>query len=953
MAHTPLANVLQYIRGLTVPPTTCEASDGQLLERFATRHEEAAFATLLRRHGPMVLGVCRRTSRHEQDAEDAFQATFLLLARNPGSIRQRESVSSWLHGVAYRLAVRARTQAAHRNRCERRQADMYQSGPNSEAAWRELQTVLDEELKNLPEKYRAVLVLCCLEDHTIEQARRHLGCPLGTVRSRLARARQLLRHRLARRGMTLSIGALAIALAASAAEAALPAHLLQSTFTAALRRAANGAAEVSGPIAHLIEGGPLTMIGNKLKITMALLLAVSLAALGAGVLTHQAQADRSGERRATASERRRPPSSASRPQGKENTPKPETNPQAPAETMVVTGQVVDAQGKAVPGARISVVAAVESPLRNTHWPEAVPQVLGEGKADAQGKFRLTVPRTSRARHAETFLLAASPGHGLARAGFDVDARQPDLKLALAPEQVVHGRLINLQGLPAQKVRVRVLKIVGEKKQQNALMIELPTPPRGLTTWPGPATSDDKGRFTLKGLPAHSTLTLQVEGDDRFAHQRLECKTADKEKTWSLGPGYVLHGTVTCADTGKAVPNIQVVVTAFRDPNPPPPEATIERRADARGQFRISPPLGKFYLVTAYPPAGMPYLPIQKEVSHSKPEVGKQAMRFVLPRGVLVRGRVIETGSNKPVAGAVVRFVANEDNNRFYRREFLIRLGRHPESVTGTKGEFEIAVLPGPGHLLINGPSPVYAGKEITNKLLYSKGIIPNRRLYPDGLVPLNLKPQANAHALTVKLRRGVTWKGKVVDPMGKSVREAVLVSRYYHPHGLDNYIVWPKEVKAGRFELAGGDPDRTTEVFFLDAKNRLGATVKLSGKDAAKPITVKLQPCGQAKARIVDGKGKPIANRWLRVELLVTPGVPFEDAFKDPGPTADTCPMAYLDGQRHGKLFTDAQGRVTIPTLIPGATFWLSDFGFQLKPKPIKAEAGKTVELGDIVIKKE
>jgi RNA polymerase sigma factor (sigma-70 family) len=953
MAHAPLGTVLQYIRGLNVPATTGEASDGQLLERFATRHEEAAFATLLRRHGPMVLGVCRRTLRHEQDAEDAFQATFLLLARNPGSIRQRESVSSWLHGVAYRLAVRARSQTARRNRCERREPDMYQSGPSAEAAGRELQTLLDEELNNLPAKYRAVLVLCCLEDHTIEQARRHLGCPLGTVRSRLARARQLLRHRLARRGLTLSAGALATALAGSAAAAALPASLLQTTFTAALRFAANGAAEVSPHITQLIGRGPLTMIGSKLKITTALLLAVSLAALGAGVLTHKAQADRSGEPRAMASEGRRPLFSVSRPRRKENTPEPKTNPQAPAETMAVTGRVVDAQGKAVAGARISVVAAVKSLLRNTHWPESVPQVLGEGKADEQGKFRLTVPRTSRARHAEVFLLAASPGHGLARAAFDVDVKQPDVKVALAKEQFVHGRLINLQGLAARKVRVRVLKIVGEKKQKNALTIELRALPKGLTTWPGPATSDDKGRFTLKGLPADSALTLQAEGDDRFAHQRLECKTADREKTWALGPGYVLHGTVTCADTGKAVPNARMVVTAFRDPNPPPPDATIKRRGDARGQFRISPPLGKSYLVTAYPPAGMPYLPIQKEVLHSKPEVGKQALQFVLPRGVLVRGRVIETGSNKPVAGAVVSFVVNEDNNRFYRREFLIRLERGQEAVTGTKGEFEIAVLPGPGHLLINGPSPVYAGKEITNKKLYTKGIVPNRRLYPDGLVPLNLKPQHKPHALTVELRRGVTWKGKVVDPRGKPVREAVLVCRYYHPHGLDNYIVWPKEVKAGRFELPGGDPDRTTEVFFVDAKNRLGATVKLSGKDAGKPITVKLQPCGQATAHFVDGKGKPLANLWLRVELLVTPGVPFQDAFKDPGPTADTCPMSYLDGHGHGRLLSDAQGRVTIPTLIPGATFWLSDFGFQLKPRPIKAEAGKTVELGDIVIKKE
>jgi hypothetical protein len=366
-----------------------------------------------------------------------------------------------------------------------------------------------------------------------------------------------------------------------------------------------------------------------------------------------------------------------------------------------------------------------------------------------------------------------------------------------------------------------------------------------------------------------------------------------------------------------------------------------------------------YNLVAASPAGLPYLPLQKELRRSTPNVARQQIRLALARGVLVRGKVIETPSGNPVRGAAVIYEPNQDKNRYFRPElgFLPKRWR-PEGVSGARGEFDLVVLPGPGHLLINGPAPVYARAEITSAALYTTSIEPNFRQYPDGLVPLDLKPQAGPHALTVKLRRGVTLKGQVVDPRGKPVKEAVLVSRSYLPHGFNLNPVWPKEVKDGRFELPGCDPDKTVEVFFLDAKNQRGATVKRPGKEAGKPLTVRLQPCGQARARFVDSKGKPVSGLKVHVELLITPGVAFADAFSTPGPTADTCHLSQLDREMfgHGKLRTDAQGRVTIPALIPGGTFWLigslpSNMGLINLNKEFKAEAGKTLDLGDIVVK--
>src|SRR5262249_26989691 len=146
-----------------------DLTDGDLLERFLTRREEAAFALLVQRHGPMVLGVCRRVLHDRHTAEDAFQATFLILVRRATSIRKHESVGSWLHGVARRVAVKARAQAAARCRRERRATDMPRAQPLDDLTWQELRGVLDEEIGRLPEKYRAALVHCALEGQSYDQ----------------------------------------------------------------------------------------------------------------------------------------------------------------------------------------------------------------------------------------------------------------------------------------------------------------------------------------------------------------------------------------------------------------------------------------------------------------------------------------------------------------------------------------------------------------------------------------------------------------------------------------------------------------------------------------------------------------------------------------------------------------------------------------------------------------
>jgi RNA polymerase sigma factor (sigma-70 family) len=169
-----------------------------LVERFVQRQDEEAFAALVRRHGPLVLGVCRRVLHDWDDAQDAFQATFFVLARKAASLAKPEALGNWLYGVAFRTAVKARARAARRREYER-QAGRATANPSSELARRDLWEALDEELSRLPEKYRAPLVRCYLEGKTNEEAARELGCPPGSMSGRLARGRELLRERLTSR----------------------------------------------------------------------------------------------------------------------------------------------------------------------------------------------------------------------------------------------------------------------------------------------------------------------------------------------------------------------------------------------------------------------------------------------------------------------------------------------------------------------------------------------------------------------------------------------------------------------------------------------------------------------------------------------------------------------------------------------------------------------------------
>jgi RNA polymerase sigma factor (sigma-70 family) len=289
MPSSPATTVLHFLRRLIAVRDVDATSDSELLKRFARTRDEAAFAELLRRHGPMVLGVCRRLLGDSADADDAFQATFLVLVRKAGALGAPESVANWLHGVAHRTALKARVEAAKRRQREREGAAMLATSASDDVIWRDLRPVLDEEIQRLPARYRAPFVACHLEGMTNAEAARQLGCPEGTVQSRLSRARERLRARLTKRGVTLSTTALAALVTEQAASATVAAALSTTTLKAALSLGINGAATgiISTHVLALAEGVLQAMYVTKVKIVVTLVLAVGLLA-GAGAAGYSA-----------------------------------------------------------------------------------------------------------------------------------------------------------------------------------------------------------------------------------------------------------------------------------------------------------------------------------------------------------------------------------------------------------------------------------------------------------------------------------------------------------------------------------------------------------------------------------------------------------------------------------------------------------------------------------------
>jgi protocatechuate 3,4-dioxygenase beta subunit len=853
-----------------------------------------------------------------------------------------------LYKVAYHMAARARKQAAARRMREAKAPVRVDADPLSEVTGRELLTLLDQELQNLPERYRAPLVHCYLEGQTRDEAARQLGCSESTVNRRLEQGKEQLRKRLARRGLSLSAALLTLALTQAATSSALAASLLAATIKAGLAAATRAVigSLVSPRVAGLANGALRTMSLAKLKIATAVLLATSLSIFTASAMARHVVTNAAA-------------SIGTEPQGKPAQAQ-EDRSRTPANTeqgerMTVRGRVLDADGNPVGQAKVAVVGESSISGRAGDFSSTRPQVLGAANAGADGRFRFNATRTSSTRFRNVFVLAASPNHGVGWLDFNPDAEQPQAEIRLPREQIIQGKLVDIQGQPAPGVSIRVSSI-GKKSPGDFKGVNFFSgPAKDLAAWPKPATTDAQGRFVIGGVGRGATGLLVTE-DDRFARWGFmfdaEAKDGAKEINGALEPARIIEGTVTYADTGRPAPNARLVVFARNEEEGG--GTGVDGKADANGRFRINPFPGNYFEIKAYAPDGAPYLALRKLIQWPKATV-KQQVEIQLPRGVLVRGKIIEAGSGAPVAKASLQFVPRTANNPNLQKDLLT--GWENTIVSDDDGRFAIAVLQGPGHLLFHGPTPHYILSEIGSRQLESD-LPGGTRHYAHAFVPLDLKFGADPHEIAVSLKRGVSVKGRIIGPDDKPVAQAMMLTRLSISPLSTSWRGFPAPARDGRFELHGLDPGKCYPVYFLDAKNKLGVTVELSGKQAGQEVTARLLPCGAAAARFLDAQGKPIAKQDLLVlEVVVTTGPHRYDrkSHEQGKLAADAAHVVNIDRLNHWHAPpTDAEGRTTFPALIPGATYRIVDVSDRddIVKKEFKVEAGKKLELGDIVFKK-
>ena len=349
----------------------------------------------------------------------------------------------------------------------------------------------------------------------------------------------------------------------------------------------------------------------------------------------------------------------------------------------------------------STNARLDSPAERLY-----PKELGRAISDGSGRFRVEIARTSSSREDSFGAVALAPGYGTGWVdGLDPDAEQPTAEISLRPEQLIHGRLFDVQGQPARDVKLSVTAIrrfVPDAPGYARDNFEGPAfwwnHPDDVAGWPKPAISDAAGRFTLHGVGPGLSVFLSVL-DSRFAGQVIEIKSdaasLTKPLSFALQPARTLTGRVTYADTGKPAPNARVTVGGFDQQQPGVGARPIIATTDAEGRFSANIGTGNDGRLVAYPAEGQPYLSTMQSVELPKGAVTYSA-DVALARGVMVSGKVAERGSGRPVASAVVTFfpIRSADDQANFRGSFPVE--------TATDGSFSIAVAPRRGHFVVRG-----------------------------------------------------------------------------------------------------------------------------------------------------------------------------------------------------------------------------------------------------------
>jgi beta-lactamase regulating signal transducer with metallopeptidase domain len=665
-------------------------------------------------------------------------------------------------------------------------------------------------------------------------------------------------------------------------------------------------------------------------------LSIALLAAGSRILQAKPEETKNNETASTTEEKKNPIEEKSNPE------------------MIVTGQVADPNGKALADVQVTVVGRKREPEASASWGlNAERIILGQAKTDAQGHFRISMPRVSSASYYEVHAVVLAEGYGLGFQPVGLDVEKPELKIQLPEEQILQCRLMDAKGSPAAEAIVRVVSIGKGESYKDYAGLYLPDLKEPQPFWPHPLKTDQDGRFTLRGIARDQQVGLQIR-DDRFARDDMIIKPAEKkiggDLTLTPPSSQILEGDVVYEDTRKPVAHARLSIGASKTAHPSTCIMNMPAEADENGHFKVNPYSGELFFITAYPPEGEPYLVFEKEIELKDGKLPSK-IDVALPRGVLVRGKVVETPSGKPVAGAGIQY---EEMNNPYAKEGTVT-GWQAAVTSNAEGAFQIVVPPlpitsGSGNLFVRGPGNDF----IFNELTWGPGGGYGRRYYHHGLIPLSdLKLEVQPREYIVSIQRGMTVKGKIVGPEDKPIDEALMVSRIFLNANETTCRCFPVKISNGEFELHGLSPSSGVPVYFLDPKNELGAAVEISGKSAENgPLVVHLEPCGKAIGRFVGVDGKPLVKYRPDLQFVATPGESLRRLGNNhKAVCADQTYNANIDRKNYwdGPL-TDNEGRCTFPALIPGATYRFDIYHEpnDLDVKDFTVKSGETLQLPDL-----
>jgi RNA polymerase sigma factor (sigma-70 family) len=938
MSSAGVSPLLRFIRNLSVDRKERELADQQLLERFAALGDEAAFAALLRRHGPMVLRVCQSVLHNLHDAEDVFQAAFLVLARKAASIHRRESVSSWLYRVAYHLAVKAQASAARRKDQENRAAVMPSTEPLLDMSLRELQCVLNEEIQRLPEQYRAPVVLCGLEEKSLEEAARMLGWSKGCVKGRLQRGREQLRARLRRRGLDFSAGLLASALAASSVSAQVSAALTASTLRAAMQIAAGeelAAGAISANVAALVEGASTMMFVNTAKIVTVLLLTLSAAVAGVAAVRH-------GVRAANPPEDAKP-AKATKPENQPTISK-EAKPE-PKDSITVHGRVFDPDGKPAAGAKLYLSSREKEPtypLRAT--------------SDDDGRFHFGYSRSGSSKsdlavHAPPLkVLAVAQGYGCAWE--PVGSADKVLTLRLVKDAAVSGRILDPDGKPVANAKLTVdgvAAFTGAQKSGVVFAYKLPYqdyPGDSDNAWLGPLpdqgsvlTTSSDGRFTLTGVGPNRVVSLHLEAPG-IATTDLGVISGTSVQHVAV-PSRPIRGVVRDKTTGQPLAGATVFMNYWSN------EFWEEPRwgktvTDKEGRYELlglEKPLPKIVKLIVKPAKGQLYFYGKVELRDT-PGLAALVADMDMVQGLTVRGKVTDKATHKPIEGTRVFYYP------LFENPHASSVAQCSMATTEPDGSYALTVHPGPGVIAVVCPnSEAYMPAFMTAKeqkafftfdllrpadgtWVYLAVATAGGSIYQtnyNALVLLEPKERDKALVKDIVLERARELKGRVLGPDGQPIAGVTVFG--LSPR-LASYQELHETLEGAEFTVRGINPRRKRLIVFQHRGKSLGYCLKELPDEKHGPLTIKLQPCGSISGRIVDADGMPAASGRVYVQGYAWAG--------DPG-----APFPTLD----------KEGRFHVKGLVPGLEYSVND-----NKRPmilldgIVVEPGKNKDLGDIKV---